>query len=62
MLGSKIIERHYTLDRSMKGTDHPASLELKGVQMIMKFINQMKDSMEVSIKDFRIRKICHIIN
>ena len=45
MLGSKIIERHYTLDRSMKGTDHPASLELKGVQMILKFINQMKDSM-----------------
>lgn len=45
MLGSKIIERHYTLDRSMKGTDHPASLEIKGVQMIMKFINQMKVSM-----------------
>ena len=44
-LGSKIIERHYTLDRSMKGTDHSASLELKGIEMIMKFIDQMSIAM-----------------
>ena len=42
MLGSKIIERHYTLDRSMKGTDHAGSLELKGVQNILKYIKQIQ--------------------
>lgn len=28
--GGKIIEKHFTLDRTMKGTDHAASLEPKG--------------------------------
>lgn len=45
MLGSRIIERHYTLSRSMKGTDHAASLEAKGIENILKYINQMKVSL-----------------
>lgn len=45
MIGAKIIERHYTLDRSMKGTDHAGSLELKGVQNILKYIEQIKVSL-----------------
>lgn len=45
MLGSVIIERHYTLDRSMKGTDHAASLELRGVENILKYIHQIKESL-----------------
>ena len=45
MMGSRIIERHYTLSRSMKGTDHAASLETKGVENILKYISQIKRAM-----------------
>lgn len=33
-LGAMIIERHYTLDRTWKGTDHAASLEPEGVRKL----------------------------
>ena len=33
-LGASIIERHYTLDRTWKGTDHAASLESEGVRKL----------------------------
>lgn len=33
-LGANIIERHYTLDRTWKGTDHAASLEPDGVRRL----------------------------
>jgi len=36
-LGARIIEKHLTLDRTMKGPDHPASLEPE------EFINLVKD-------------------
>lgn len=31
LLGARIIERHFTLDRTWKGTDHAASLEPQGL-------------------------------
>ncbi|GHU94231.1 N-acetylneuraminate synthase [Clostridia bacterium] len=33
-LGASIIERHFTLDRTMKGTDHVASLEPEGLRKL----------------------------
>ena len=33
-LGASIIERHYTLDRTWKGTDHAASLEPEGARKL----------------------------
>lgn len=33
-LGAEFIERHYTLDRTWKGTDHAASLEPDGVRKL----------------------------
>lgn len=33
-LGATIIERHYTLDRTWKGTDHAASLEAEGMRKL----------------------------
>lgn len=33
-LGATVIERHYTLDRTWKGTDHAASLEPEGVRKL----------------------------
>jgi len=41
MLGSEIIERHYTLERTMKGTDHPGSLELAGIKYVLNYIDQV---------------------
>lgn len=34
MLGASVIERHYTLDRTWKGTDHVASLEPEGIRKL----------------------------
>ena len=38
-LGAHIIERHYTLDRTWKGTDHAASLEPDGVRRLVRDLN-----------------------
>lgn len=38
-LGASIIERHYTLDRTWKGTDHAASLEPDGVRRLKRNLN-----------------------
>ena len=35
-LGASIIERHYTLDRTWKGTDHAASLEPDGIRKLVR--------------------------
>ena len=45
MLGATIIERHYTLDRAMKGTDHAASLEKRCIQYILEYILQVRNSL-----------------
>jgi sialic acid synthase SpsE len=36
LLGSCVIERHFTLDRTMKGPDHAASLEPRGLDLLVK--------------------------
>lgn len=33
-LGARVFERHYTLDRTWKGTDHAASLEPEGIRRL----------------------------
>lgn len=35
-LGASVIERHYTLDRTWKGTDHAASLEPQGLRKLVR--------------------------
>ena len=44
MLGASIIERHFTLDRAMKGTDHAVSLERRGVELILRYIEQIQEA------------------
>jgi len=36
LLGARYIERHFTLDRAWKGTDHAASLEPDGLRRVRK--------------------------
>jgi sialic acid synthase len=38
-LGANIIERHYTIDRTWKGTDHAASLEPMGLRKLTRDLN-----------------------
>ena len=42
--GAEIIERHYTLNRAWKGTDHAASLGLDGIHKIIKYTNEIQDA------------------
>lgn len=40
-LGANVIERHYTLDKTWKGTDHAASLEADEMRMLVKELNDV---------------------
>jgi N-acetylneuraminate synthase len=40
--GASVIERHVTLDHTMWGTDHPASLEIRGMDALEKRIRATK--------------------
>lgn len=44
-LGASIIERHYTLDRSWKGTDHAASLEPDGIRKLVRNLNAVHEAL-----------------
>ena len=45
VLGAKYIERHFTLDRTWKGTDHAASLEPDGVRKLVRNLNAVYESL-----------------
>lgn len=44
-LGSKIIEKHITLHRYMKGTDHAGSLESDGIKRVVRDIKNLEKAM-----------------
>ena len=44
-MGAKIIEKHFTLDRTMKGGDHAASLEPLGFSKMVRDIRHIEDAM-----------------
>lgn len=44
-LGASVIERHYTLDRTWKGTDHAASLEPDGIRDLVRNLNAVHDAL-----------------
>ncbi len=45
VLGAKIVERHFTLDRTMKGGDHAASLEPGGFAKMVRDIRHIEEAM-----------------
>ncbi len=45
-LGAHIIERHYTLDRTWKGTDHAASLEPEDLRRLVADLNAVHDALQ----------------
>lgn len=45
-LGASVIERHYTLDRTWKGTDHAASLEPDGVRKLVRNLKAVYEALK----------------
>lgn len=50
-LGASVIERHYTLDRTWKGTDHAASLEPDGVRKLVRNLNSTYEALAYKSED-----------
>ncbi len=50
-LGAEYIERHFTLDRTWKGTDHAASLEPDGVRKLVRNLNAVYESLAYKQQD-----------
>ncbi|MFD2939589.1 N-acetylneuraminate synthase family protein [Flavobacterium notoginsengisoli] len=50
-LGANIIERHYTLDRTWKGTDHAASLEPMGLRKLTRDLNAVYKALTFKTSD-----------
>ncbi|HKY55838.1 MAG TPA: N-acetylneuraminate synthase family protein [Anaerolineales bacterium] len=50
VLGACLVERHLTLDRSMWGSDHAASLEPNGITRLMRDIRLIETSMGDGVK------------
>lgn len=42
MLGANIVEKHFTLDRTWKGTDHPFSLEPPGLRRLVRDLRRAR--------------------
>ncbi|HUB03408.1 MAG TPA: N-acetylneuraminate synthase family protein [Terriglobales bacterium] len=50
VMGASIVERHITLDRSMWGSDHAASLEPNGITRLVRDIRLIEKSMGDGVK------------
>lgn len=50
-LGAPIIERHYTLDRTWKGTDHAASLEPMGLRKLTRDLKVVYSALNYKKED-----------
>ncbi|SFF15833.1 N-acetylneuraminate synthase family protein [Flavobacterium xueshanense] len=50
-LGANIIERHYTIDRTWKGTDHAASLEPMGLRKLSRDLNAVYSALSFKSTD-----------
>ena len=50
VLGARIIECHFTLNRAMKGTDHAFSLEPEGLRKLVRDITRARAAMGDGVK------------
>ena len=49
-LGADVIERHYTLNRKWRGSDHKGSLEVYGLKKLIKYLKQVETALGDSKK------------
>jgi N-acetylneuraminate synthase/sialic acid synthase len=50
MLGARIVEKHFTLNRAMKGTDHAFSLEPVGLRKLIRDLERTHRAMGDGVK------------
>ena len=50
ILGAKVIEKHFTLNKKMKGNDHYHAMDKKDLKILVKNINKIKISLGTSCK------------
>jgi len=50
MLGARVIEKHFTLNRTWKGTDQPFSLETEGLRKLVRDLERTKEAMGDGVK------------
>ena len=50
VLGARIIEKHFTLDRTMKGTDHAFSLEPEGMRKLIRDLRRAHSALGDGVK------------
>jgi len=50
VLGACLIERHLTLDRSMWGSDHAASMEPQGMKKLVRDVKELPHALGDGIK------------
>lgn len=50
-LGAKYVERHFTLDRTWKGTDHAASLEPEGIRKLVRDVRNVNKALTHKASD-----------
>ena len=53
-LGAHFIERHFTLDRTWKGTDHAASLEPDGLRKLVRDCKVVNSTLKLKSADLSI--------
>jgi sialic acid synthase len=59
-LGARVIEKHFTLDRSMKGTDHSYSLEPTGMKKMVRDLKLTKIALGTGVKSVLDKEIAPI--
>jgi sialic acid synthase len=50
MLGARMVEKHFTLNRAMKGSDHAFSLEPPGLRRLVRDLNRTVESLGDGVK------------
>ena len=50
ILGARIIEKHFTLNRAMKGTDHAFSLERGGMRRVVRDLKRVRSALGDGVK------------
>jgi N-acetylneuraminate synthase/sialic acid synthase len=49
-MGACVIERHFTLNRAMKGNDHAASLGVPGLQKLVSYVRNYEEARGDGVK------------
>jgi N-acetylneuraminate synthase/sialic acid synthase len=50
MLGARVVEKHFTLNHTMKGTDHAFSLEPIGFQKMVRDLRRLRTALGDGVK------------